>query len=172
MIKNLLIKLILTALLLAWAIYPYISNTSNESVLAEVFKIGIIPSLLIMASFFIMVAFYCRTLQKCLTLIKPENRKSKPNSVWYMFAIPFNFIEDFFIVIDIANSLENEKKSNDKLKNTTDFGMVSGIGWSIAQILSFIPNVVGQIAGLIGMILVIFHWIQIVKFNKILSSSM
>jgi hypothetical protein len=43
------------------------------------------------------------------------------------------------------------------------------IGWSIAQILSFIPNVVGQIAGLIGMILVLYHWLQIVKINKLLS---
>ena len=46
--------------------------------------------------------------------------------------------------------------------------MVSGIGWSIAQVLSFIPNIVGQIAGLIGMILVIYHWVQIAKINKLL----
>lgn len=170
MIKNLLIRIILTALLLAWAIYPYISNTSEESVLAEIFKIGIVPSILIMGSFFVMVAFYCRTLQKCLALIKPENRKAEPKSVWYMFAIPFNFVEDFFIVINIANSLDAEKKSNSKLNTVSDFGIVSGIGWSIAQILSFIPNIVGQIAGLIGMILVIYHWKQISKINTLLSS--
>ena len=116
-----------------------------------------------------MVAFYCRTLQKCLTLINPVNRKAKPTSVWYMFAIPFNFIEDFFIVINIANSIEEEKKANRKLKTISDFGMVSGIGWSIAQVLSFIPNIVGQTAGLIGMILVVYHWVQIAKINKLLN---
>ncbi len=170
MIKNLLIRIILTALLIVWAIYPYITNTSDESVLAEIFKIGIVPSILIMGSFFVIVAFYCRTLQKCLTLIKPENRKAEPKSVWYMFAIPFNFVEDFFIVINIANSLDAEKKSNSKLNTVSDFGIVSGIGWCIAQILSFIPNIVGQIAGLIGMILVIYHWTQISKINNLLSS--
>ena len=85
-----------------------------------------------------------------------------------MFAIPFNFVEDFFIVINIANSIEEEKKTNGKLKNISDFGMVSGIGWSIAQILSFIPNILGQTAGLIGMVLVIYHWVQITKINKLL----
>ena len=168
---NFIIRLFLTALLVAWAVLPYIDNSSNESVLGEIFKVGVVPSILIIGGFFVMVAFYCRTLQKCLTLIKPENRKAKPKSVWYMFAIPFNFVEDFFIVINIANSIEEEKKTNHNLNNISDFGMVSGIGWSIAQILSFIPNIIGQIAGLIGMILVIYHWLQIAKINRLLAKS-
>jgi hypothetical protein len=168
---NIIIRLVLTALLVTWAVFPYIDNSSNESVLGEIFKVGIAPSIIIIAAFFIMVAFYCLTLQKCLTLIKPINRKAKPKSVWYMFAIPFNFVEDFFIVINIANSIEEERKHNIKLKDISDFGMVSGIGWSIAQVLSFIPNIVGQIAGLLGMILVIYHWVQIAKINKQLSSN-
>jgi hypothetical protein len=163
---NLIIRVLLTALLVSWAVIPYFDNSGNDSILNEVFTIGILPSALIIGAFFTMVGFYCLTLQRCMTLIKPENRKTKPTSVWYMFAIPFNFVEDFFIVINIANSLEAEKKSNDKLKNISDFGMISGIGWSIAQILSFIPNYVGQIAGLLGMILVIYHWLQIANINK------
>ncbi|WP_164110239.1 MULTISPECIES: hypothetical protein [Sphingobacterium] len=168
---NFAIRLILTTLLVAWAVLPYIDGSTNESVLGEIFKVGIVPSILIIGGFFIMVAFYCRTLQHCLTLIKPENRRAKPKSVWYMFAIPFNFVEDFFIVINLANSIEAEKKENSKIKGISDFGMVSGIGWSIAQILSFIPNIVGQIAGLLGMLLVIYHWRQIAKINKRLSRS-
>jgi len=78
---NFIIRLVLTAIVVVWAILPYIDNSSNESVLGEIFKVGIIPSVLIIFSFFIMVAFYCRTLQRCLTLIKPENRKAKPKSV-------------------------------------------------------------------------------------------
>lgn len=168
---NFLIRFILTGLLVAWAVMPYFDNTTNDSVLNEIFRIGILPSFLIIGAFFIMVGFYCRTLQKCLTLIKPQNRKTKPTSVWYMFAIPFNFIEDFFIVINVANSIEEEKKTNIKLKNVSDFGMISGIGWSIAQVLSFIPNYVGQIAGLLGMVLVIYHWTQIAKINKLLADN-
>ena len=83
--------------------------------------------------------------------------------------MPFNFVEDFFIVINIANSLEEEKKNNETLKNISDFGMVSGIGWSIAQLMSFIPNMVGQISGLIGMLLLAYHWLHISKINKLLT---
>lgn len=169
-VTNFLIRLILTALLVAWAVLPFTDNSSGESVLGEIFRVGIIPSFLIIGAFFIMVAFYCRDLQKCLSLIKPECRKAKPKSVWLMFAIPFNFVEDFFIVINIANSIEAEKAQNYKLKDISDFGMVSGIGWSIAQVLSFIPNIVGQVAGLLGMILVIYHWRQIIRINKLLAN--
>ena len=167
---NILIKITLTILLVVWATQPFIMPTNEDSILSEIYRIGVFPSIAIMLSFFVMVAFYCRTLQRCLTLIKPENRKAKPTSVWYMFAIPFNFIEDFFIVINVANSIQEEKKSNIKLKNVSDFGMVSGIGWSIAQVLSFIPNIVGQIAGLLGMVLVIYHWYQISRINKLISN--
>lgn len=167
---NFLTRLILTALLVAWLVMPYLDKATNESVLNEILKIGVLPSLLIIAAFFVMVGFYCRTLQRCLTLIKPENRKTNPTSVWYMFAIPFNFVEDFFIVIHVANSIEEEKKSNLKLAHITDFGMISGIGWSIAQVLSFIPNAVGQIAGVLGMILVVYHWTQIARINKLISN--
>ncbi|MFT3739179.1 MAG: hypothetical protein QM786_10515 [Breznakibacter sp.] len=81
-------------------------------------------------------------------------------------------MEDFFIVINIANSLEEEKKTNDALKNVSDFGMVSGIGWCIAQVLSFIPDVVGQIAGLAGiMVLVIYHWLHIAQINRLLNKN-
>lgn len=165
---NFLIRLALTALIVSWAVFPYLNDSADESILGEIAKIGVAPSILIIVGLFIMVAFYCRTLQKCLTLIQPENRKATPTSVWYMFAIPFNFVEDFFIVINIANSIEEEKKKNRRLKEVSDFGMVSGIGWSLAQILSFIPNIVGQIAGLLGMILVIYHWLLIVKINRLL----
>lgn len=167
---HLVIKIALTAILVFWAAQPFIIPTDQDSILSEIYKIGVLPSIIIMFSFFVMVGFYCKTLQRCLTLVKPENRKAKPTSVWYMFAIPFNFIEDFFIIINLANSIEEEKKSNIKLKSISDFGMISGIGWSIAQVLSFIPNVVGQLAGLLGMILVIYHWFLIIKVNKLLAS--
>lgn len=168
---QIIIRVVLTALLVSWAVLPLFDGTANESALAEVLAIGVAGSIIIIAAFFVMVAFYCRTLQRCLTLIKPENRKAKPSSVWYMFAIPFNFVEDFFIVIDVANSIEEEKRGNPALEHITDFGMVSGIGWSIAQVMSFIPNIIGQIAGLVGMILVIYHWVLIAKINCVLQAN-
>jgi hypothetical protein len=150
-------------------VFPFFDKAANQSVITEVASIGVLGSIIIVVAFFTMVAFYCTTLQRCLALIKPENRKAKPKNVWLMFAIPFNFVEDFFIVIQLANSIEEEKKSNVSLKYMNDFGMVSGIGWCISQILSFIPNLVGQISSVVGLLLVVVHWIQIAKINRLLS---
>ena len=83
-----------------------------------------------------------------------------------MYLIPFNFIEDFFIVIDIANSLKNEMQTNKKLVRFGDFGLTLGIGWSVAQLFSFIPNIAGQISGLVGLVLWGIHWIVILRINK------
>ncbi|MCU0435401.1 MAG: hypothetical protein MUC87_18230 [Bacteroidia bacterium] len=163
---NFLIRFSLTALLVTWALLPYFENSHHKNVPGEILQIGMVWSILIVAAFFVMVAFYCRTLQKCLSLIKPENRKASPKSVWYMFALPFNFVEDFFIVIHLAHSLEEEKKTNGALKEVNDFGLVSGIGWCVAQVLSFVPGVVGQIAGLLGMVLVVYHWVIILRINR------
>lgn len=85
-----------------------------------------------------------------------------------MYLIPFNFIEDFFIVIDVSQSLKNEMKSNIRLNNFGDFGLTLGIGWSVAQLFSFIPNTTGQISGFIGVVLWIIHWILIHRINKVL----
>lgn len=166
---NLLVRIVLTALIVAWAALPFMNGSSSKGIMEEVYAIGIGWTVLIVLLFFGMVALYCKTLQRCLKLIGPENRKASPNSVWRMFIMPFNFVEDFFIVISIANSLEEEKKDNAALKDISDFGLVTGIGWAIAQLLSFIPNMVGQLAGLVGMLLLAYHWLHIAKINKLLS---
>jgi hypothetical protein len=165
---NIITRISLTALLVLSGWFSFFERLEYQRLFSEATSLRILASLSLIAVFFVLVGFYCKTLQRCLTLIRMENRKAKPRSVWFMFAIPFNFIEDFFIVINIANSIEEEKKSNKSLIGITDFGMVSGIGWSIAQIMSFIPNIVGQIAGALGLVLVVYHWIQISKINRLL----
>jgi hypothetical protein len=167
---NKIIRFSLTILLLWWAASPYLDTTNSNNALDALLKFGIWWSILFFALFFVMVAFYCKTLQECLALIKPQNRKTTPLSVWYMFLIPFNFVEDFFIVINISNSIEQEAKVNPKLADIKDFGMTTGIGWSIAQVLSFVPNYIGQIAGVLAFVLVIIHWVFIIKINRLLSN--
>jgi hypothetical protein len=167
---NKIIKITTTILLVFWAAEPFFGGKNSESVLDSIIKFGITQSVGVFLLFFGMVAFYCKSLQQCLELIKPENRKLQPKSVWYMFLIPFNFVEDFFIVIDLSNSIEKEAESNPKLHSVKDYGMITGIGWSIAQLLSFIPNYIGQFAGVIGLILVVKHWLLIVKINRLLNT--
>ena len=165
---NILIRLILTALIVSWAVFPFIENPQNESVLGEIASVGLLSFIIIIAVFFMLIALYCRTLYTCLKLITPQNRKASPTSVWYMFLMPFNFIEDFFIVINLSHSIEAERKTNLKLQTVKDHGLVSGMGWCIAQIMAFIPNVIGQVSGTVSVILVIYHWVQIARINRLL----
>lgn len=166
---NTIIKLILTAILLLIATYPYFQEGEIPGGLSELQYMGTIPSILLVITFFVAIAFYCKSLQNVLIKINPENRTREPKSVWFMYLLPFNFIEDFFIVIDIANSLKNEMQTNKKLIRFGDFGLTLGIGWSVAQLFSFIPNITGQISGFIGLVLWIIHWIVIHRINKALT---
>jgi hypothetical protein len=68
----------------------------------------------------------------------------------------------------LSNSIETEARTNPKLETIKDFGMITGIGWCVAQILSFIPNTLGQIAGCLGIVLAIFHWVFIKKIISLL----
>jgi hypothetical protein len=163
---NRIIKIALSIIILIYAIYPYITKTNYPDTFEYVFSLGIIGSASITITFFTAIGFYCMDLQRCLELIAPKNRKTNPKSIWYMFLIPYNFIEDFFIIIDISNSLELEAKENKKLQNYKNFGMVTGIGWCIAQVLCFIPNITGQAASILGLVLWIIHWRFIIKINK------
>ncbi|MBO0356056.1 hypothetical protein J0656_18705 [Muricauda ruestringensis] len=163
---NATIKVILTALLLFIVAHPYFQEGEISGGLNELKYLGTIPSILLVMAFFVAIAFYCRSLQNVLRKVKPENRTRKPNSVWFMYLIPFNFIEDFFIVIDVAHSLKNEMQTNKNLIRFGDFGLTLGIGWSVAQLFSFIPNITGQISGVIGLVLWIIHWVVIHRISK------
>ena len=110
------------------AFYPYFFTKVASNLFKIFSSTEIISSISVAIAFFIAVAFYCISLQNCLKLIHPDNRASTPTSVWYMFLLPMNFIEDFFIIIDVSNSISKEMEKNSKLKSITDDGMVVGIG--------------------------------------------
>ncbi len=86
-----------------------------------------------------------------------------------MFLIPYNFLEDFFIVSNVARSLRQEASTNPRLQGIRGFGIWSGNGWCTAQLLSLLPGVMGEAAGLAGGVLWAKHWHFIAKVNRLLS---
>ena len=166
---NKLIKIILSGIVLLIALLPYLNSSDKSGSIESISSLGAVGIAVLVLVFFVAVAFYCVALQTCLSLVAVENRKATPKSVWYMFLLPYNFIEDFFIIINVSNSIEAEAKQNEKLSVIKDNGMISGIGWCIAQLFSLAPNIIGQIAGGIALILWIFHWRFIHKVNNLLS---
>ncbi|MEO4048783.1 hypothetical protein AAFN46_17025 [Pseudomonas sp. CAU 1711] len=149
--------------------YPLLNPEAGGGILKEVEMFGPLGSLLAIALFLALVALYCRDLQRSLALVRPEARRARPRSVWLMFLLPYNFIEDFCIVANVAASLRAEARHNADLRLPRDAGLVSGWGWCVAQIVALVPHPLGSLAGLLAMALWIVHWRLVRRANAALA---
>jgi len=150
------------------------SNTDSDragGILAEIQHFGAAGATLAIVGFLLLVFFYARDLKRSLALVSPGARKAAPSSVWLMFLLPYNFIEDFFIVANVARSLQAEAQSNAALARFRSFGLTSGIGWCAAQIVSLLPTLTGSIAGLVALVFWAWHWTFVKRANRVLESS-
>lgn len=173
--KNLALIVIKVALTIpvAYALaYPFLNPAADGGVFKEVETLGVFASLVLVATFLAAVFLYCRDLYRCLSLVSPGARKASPRSVWLMFLIPYNFVEDFFIVANVAGSLRQEAVGNAALHRFKSFGMASGLGWCAAQIVSLLPHSIGSIAGALAVPLWIAHWRLIRQINAALSEAL
>jgi hypothetical protein len=161
-------KLFATALVALALAYPFLDPDARAGVLGSVAKVGIPALVLLVAAFLAAVALYCRTLQRCLDRIRPEARAAHPRSVWLMFLIPYNFVEDFFIVHNVARSLRAEAAVNPALAGVRSYGAASGLGWCTAQIVSLMPNQAGELAGAVALVLWIVHWRFVARTTALL----
>lgn len=164
-----ILKIILSLPVAYGLAYPLLVEGAKGGILGEIQMFGPYVASVVVVIFLGLIFLYCRDLSKSLSLVSPAARKATPKSVWLMFLIPYNFIEDFFIVVNVAKSLEGEAKTNPALQGFKHFGMISGLGWCIAQIISLIPHELGSVAGLVAIILWVIHWRFIRKINTVLS---
>lgn len=150
------IKLILTFIVCVVIALPFFFPSLESGFLRDFKLLGVTGSIVVIIVFLVLVFFYCRDLHKTLELVQPINRTASPRSVWLMFLIPYNFIEDFFIIYHVSKSIEQESKNHSSL--TKRSGITFGLGWCIAQILSILPGFVGLLSGTIALILWLAHW--------------
>lgn len=161
-------KLVLTCPVIAALIYPFIRET-NAGILRDINLLGPVWSLMLVVVFFAAVAFYCRSLQRCIELSSVEFQTTDPKSVWWMFCIPYNFVEDFFIVKNVAKTIEPQlSKLTEIDSRIQSTGIISGITWCSSQIVSLIPHSVGQFAGGIAAIFWLIHWVHVGRINRAL----
>ncbi len=165
-----LLKIILSIPIGIGLLYPLLQPQAGGGILAELQVFGPVGAFFAIIIFLLLVFFYARDLVKTLQLVAPASRQASPNSVWWMFVLPYNFIEDFFIIANVAKSLKAEANSNPALAEFQSFGMKSGLGWCSAQVISLIPHAVGSIAGLVAILCWIWHWRFIRRVNRALLS--
>lgn len=145
-----------------------LARGGTGGVMAELQVLGPSGTVVVIALFFGLVALYARDLQRCLESLSPKSRTLAPRKVWLMFAIPYNFVEDFFIVLAIDRSLRRESQVTPTLRRFRSFGGVSGLGWCSAQIVSLLPNALGSIASLVAFAFWLWHW----RFVRCATSAM
>lgn len=154
----LVLKLVLTAGV-GWALWhAFQVAPEGRGIFGEIALFGPYGALAAVALFLGVVFFYCRDLGRTLAAVSPAARKAPPASVWWMFVLPYNFIEDFFIIHNVSASLRAEARRHAGLAGWRRFGEWSGLGWCGAQIVSLVPNLLGSTAGLIALVLWLIHW--------------
>lgn len=142
--------------------YPLWAPQWGQGILGEVAGQPVPVSLVVVGGFFGLVALYCRSLHRTLTLVPPDARTAAPASVWWMFAIPFNFTEDFFIVQAVAASLVHDARIPAR---ELRWWSALGYGWSGLQILSLFPGATGYTAGAVALPLWVMHWVATARIN-------
>ena len=152
-------------------VYPFIYPSKDGGVLREIGVLGIIGAIVVIAVFLALVYAYAGDLRTTLKSVNQGSRAAGPDSVWLMFLLPYNFIEDFFIISNVAKSLEAESRINPVLSGLRSFGRISGLGWCVAQIVSVIPDTIGSIAGGVAAFLWVWHWVFVRRANKMLAGS-
>ena len=166
-----IVKAILSIPIAFGLAYPLIYPSKDGGVLREMEMLGTIGAIVVIAVFLALVYAYASDLRTTLKLVDRGSRVAEPNSVWLMFVLPYNFIEDFFIISNVAKSLEAESRINPALSGLRSFGRISGIGWCVAQVVSLIPDTIGSIAGAVAAVLWIWHWVFVRRANKMLAGS-
>ncbi len=135
----------------------------GSGILGEVAALGVGGGLAALAVFFGLVALYVQTLRGLLTAVRPEARRRTPRSLWLMFAIPLNFVEDFEIVSDLAASLRADGAF---ATGAVRAWRAVGIGWCALQLVSLLPGEVGLAGGLLAIVLWAAHWLHTVMLIR------
>lgn len=157
---------VLTIPVVALLLQPLWAPRWGSGILGEITATGPVAAVTTIVTFFGLVALYCLTLQRILVRLPKWGRTRSPRSVWLMFALPFNFVEDFFIVNDIAGSLAASPTISDINRN---IWRATGLAWCALQIVSLLPGPLGLVGGALAMPVWLGNWIHAGSIARTLS---
>lgn len=117
-----------------------------------------------LAIIIIPAIFYLLTLQKALNRCSPESRAMQPGMVWLMLIPLFNLVWQFFIVLNMAKSLEAEFRKRG-LAIEPDPGKTLGLVMCILVCCGIIPFL-GILCSLGAFVCWIIYWIKIAGYSS------
>ncbi|MQS37789.1 hypothetical protein [Streptomyces katsurahamanus] len=164
---TIIIKTVGTLLVTVLLTQPLWAPGWGAGVLGETAAFGMPGAVVAVAGFFGLVAVYCRALQRTLTLIRDGARAAAPASVWWMFAIPYNFTEDFFIVRALTRSMTADGRLGAAFIRRW---AAAGYGACVFQIVSLVPGPAAYVGGAVALPLWATHWIMTVRANRTLDT--
>jgi hypothetical protein len=144
------IRVVGTLLVVVALSYPLWAPQWGAGLLGEIFVVPFPGNLLIVVGFLALVALYCRTLQ--VTMRRAGSSRS--GSVWWMFAVPANFVEDFYIVRRIGSVLRG--RIAPRIHSSW---LLLGHGWCAFQLVSLLPGAVGLTGGTVAVVAWLAHWV-------------
>lgn len=151
-----LIRVFGTLAVTALLAYPFWAPHWGMGLLGEIFLFPFPGNVGIVLGFLVLVALYCATLQRTLNLAAVRSR-----AVWWMFAIPANFVEDFYIMQKVGDALRPHCRAS-----TLRAWLILGYGWCVLQILSLFPGFFAMGAGLLAIVLWLIHWMLTLVLNR------
>jgi hypothetical protein len=109
--------------------------------------------------------FYVFTLQRALNKCAADSRTIEPSKIWFYLIPIFNLVFHFFIVLNMAKSLNNEFKRRGVGMANAKPGETIGLVMCICGVCKIIPylNVVAYVVYLIPWIA---YWTQIAKYSR------
>jgi hypothetical protein len=133
------------------------------------FAIIILGALLVLL---VVNIFFILTLRKALMRCSEENRTMSPGLLWLNLIPLFSLIWNFFIVINVAESLHKEFQKRGIVAEPypgKNLGLAFSILAASTLVLGWIP-IVGGLPGLAGFVCWIIYWIKIAGFSKQIES--
>ena len=131
---------------------------------------GILVGALIgLAIVLIPAIFYLLSLQKALNRCSPESRAMSPGMVWLMFIPLFNLVWHFFIVINMAKSLESEFHKRGMPIDPSP-GKTLGLLMCILVVCGIIP-LLGLLCSLGAFVCWIIYWVKIAGYSGQLAAT-
>lgn len=137
----------------------------SEETIALLFIFG--TALIVMMISLLPIIFCLCSLQKALGRCAPHNRLMQPGLVWLMLIPFFGIIWQFFVVINIADSLDKEFAERNIVTEPSP-GKSIGMAMCILNVCSIVPYL-GVLVGLAAFICWIIYWIKIVECSRMLA---